>query len=70
MTRTPRTKQDIENKIVQLYIKLHKRKTEKPSRRMKIKRTIEAFKDQLQKIAVSEQNNTQNETDVSNIPSE
>ena len=50
MTRKPRTQREIEDKLVELYIKLHKRKTQKISRRTKLKRTIESFKDELQKI--------------------
>lgn len=54
MTRKPRTKANIENKIVELYIRLHKRQTQKPARLINLRKRLEFFKGLLQEIVDNE----------------
>lgn len=54
MTRNPRTRKNLERKIVSLQIKLSKRKTTKISRRANLKHRIEFYKTQLQVVIDSE----------------
>lgn len=50
MTRKPRSKKNIENKITELFIRLKKRQTTKISRKQNLKARLEFFKGLLQEI--------------------
>ena len=66
MTRKPRTKANIENKIVELYIRLHKRQTRKPARLINLRKRLEFFKDLLQQIVDNESTSSNSDlTDTS-----
>lgn len=54
MTKIPRDKKNLEQKIVQLYIKLHKRKTTKISRRVNLQKKIEFYKTQLAEVMAAQ----------------
>lgn len=54
MTRNPRTKKNLERKIVQLQIKLQKRQTRKLSRLANLRGRIQFYKNQLEQILVQE----------------
>jgi len=54
MTRNPRTKKNLERKIVQLQIKLQKRQTRKLSRLANLRGRIQFYKTQLEQILVQE----------------
>jgi epoxyqueuosine reductase QueG len=63
MTRNSRSKQNLEKKIVELYIRLKKRKTNKISRKGNLKNRLEFFKKQLQEITDAEATQALAETD-------
>lgn len=50
MTRKPRTRANLESKIIELTIKLTRRKTTKISRRINLQKRIEFFKNLLHEL--------------------
>lgn len=54
MTTKPRTRKNLEQKIISLQIKLSKRQTTKISRKMNLKHRIEFYKKQLQEVIDAE----------------
>lgn len=48
MTRKPRSRKNIEKKIVELYVRLHKRQTTKPFRLQNIRKKLFFFKQLLE----------------------
>lgn len=65
MTRNSRSKQNIEKKIVELYIRLNKRKTGKIARKQNLKKRLEFFKGLLQDMTDSQATQVLSETDQS-----
>jgi hypothetical protein len=65
MTRNSRSKQNIERKIVELYIRLNKRKTTKIARRQNLKKRLEFFKALLQETTDAQATEVLAETDQS-----
>jgi hypothetical protein len=65
MTRNSRSKANIEKKIVELYIRLHKRKTNNIARRANLKARLEFFKNLLQEVETASSGETLAETDQS-----
>lgn len=63
MTRNPRTKQNIEKKIVELYLRLKKRQTTNIARKANLKARLEFFKNLLQEIENSSAPEVLAETD-------
>jgi ABC-type phosphate/phosphonate transport system ATPase subunit len=66
MTRKSRSKKNIENKITELYIRLHKRQTGSISRRQNLKHRLEFFKNLLQEIHAQE--STSSNSDLTSQP--
>lgn len=54
MTRTSRTKAQLEAKITELYVKLLRRKTTKVSRKINLKKRMEFFQGLLSEMIKSE----------------
>lgn len=65
MTRKSRSKENIEKKIVELYIRLKKRKTTKISRRINLQKRLEFFKKLLQEFPEEQSKEFLAETDQS-----
>lgn len=65
MTRKSRSKENIEKKIVELYIRLKKRKTTKTSRRLNLQHRLEFFKKLLQELPEEHTSEALAETDQS-----
>ena len=65
MTRNTRSKANIEKKIVELYIRLKKRKTTNIARKTNLKKRLEFFKNLLQEIENSSSSEVIAETDQS-----
>ena len=63
MTRNSRSKANIEKKIVELYIRLHKRKTNNIARKTNLKKRLEFFKNLLQEMENTTTSEALNETD-------
>ena len=62
MTRNDRSKKSIEKKITELYVRLHRRKTTKFSRKQNLEGRLEFFKGLLQQI--HEQESTASNADL------
>jgi hypothetical protein len=65
MTRNSRSKQNIEKKIVELYIRLKKRKTSKIARKQNLLKRLEFFKALLQQTTDAQATEVLAETDQS-----
>lgn len=64
MTRNERSKKNIENKIVEIYLRLEKRQTKKPARLANLRKRLEFFKNLLNEMS-AEESKALNETDQS-----
>lgn len=62
MTTEPKTKKELEKKITELYVRLHRRQTSKISRKNNLKMRLEAYKNQLQQI--HDQESTSSNSDL------
>jgi hypothetical protein len=62
MTRETRSKKNIEKKITELYVRLHRRQTTKLSRKQNLKARLEFFKGLLQEI--HDQESTSSNSDL------
>ena len=65
MTKKSRSKENIERKIVELFLKHRKRKTTKISRRVNLQKRLEFFKKLLQEFPEENANDVLAETDQS-----
>lgn len=65
MTRNERSKKNIENKIVEIYLRLKKRQTKKPARLANLRKRLEFFKNLLNEMSAAEETKALNETDQS-----